>query len=227
VPRPFDGAADTRQCGRAARREGEYPHRVRTQHGGAASADLAAAFPAALRGEAAELVQVMGASRWPPAGRFAVTVEGKPIVIPYRIYHPEPSVDVRASLSSTQQRMLRCLYTRHHDGRVRQRCLEDIVGVAEAWVAPFVVQLVGEYVVQILEIIRRALIDVDKPGTALHEVHGRFVAENSDFIQLTRQRAISYWDCYYRGQYADRTHYPGLAILASLQAAGRHYGYRG
>jgi hypothetical protein len=122
-------------------------------------------------------------------------------------------------LSPVQHRILHCLYTRHHDGFVRQRHLEQIVGSAQPWVVPFVLQIVGEYVVELLLAIRGGLANLDTPGTAQHMVYGRFIAANPDFFHLTRQRVASYWDCYYRGLYADRRHYPGYTILASLDAA--------
>ena len=44
--------------------------------------------------------------------------------------------------------------------------------------APYVTALIGEYVLKILELIRPELVDLDQPGTAMHEVYGRFAAEN-------------------------------------------------
>lgn len=35
------------------------------------------------------------------------------------------------------------LYTRHHDGHVRQRHLARIIEVTDSWIVPFVVQLIG------------------------------------------------------------------------------------
>ncbi len=45
------------------------------------------------------------------------------------------------------------LGTRHSDGRIREECLRQIVAVDRPWVAPFVVQLLGEYVIKIVEVI--------------------------------------------------------------------------
>ncbi|MFD0743142.1 hypothetical protein ACFQ1L_16165 [Phytohabitans flavus] len=113
-----------------------------------------------------------------------------------------------------------CLYTRHHDGYVRQRHLEAIVGKAKTWVAPFVVQLLGEYVVQIILAIRHGLADVDVSGTAIRRAYGRFAAANPAFVGLTYQRAASYWNCYYRSLFVDRRSYPSFSILDSISAAG-------
>jgi len=118
--------------------------------------------------------------------------------------------------------MLDCLYTRHHDGYVRERRLERVVGLAEPWVAPFVVQLVGEYVDEILLVVRRALVRaLSTPGSVVASVYARFAAENPDFIDRTEQRVVSYWNCYYRYRYPSLRDYPGSAVVAALRSAGQ------
>jgi hypothetical protein len=168
------------------------------------------------------------------SGSFSVQVDGEPLTIPYRIYSPEPPAGDVSSLSSTQQTLLHCLYTRHHDGFVRQRHLERVLGSDRSWVVPYVVQLVGEYVVEILIAIAERL-DVATPGTPERLRYGRFVAENRAFFELTASRVTSYWNCYYR--YPDRaqaiepwpggrqrrrdSHYVGFALIDALDAAGQ------
>ena len=46
---------------------------------------------------------------------------------------------------------------RHSDGHVREECLLQIVAVDRPWLAPFVVQLLGEYVIEIVEVIAATL----------------------------------------------------------------------
>jgi hypothetical protein len=110
---------------------------------------------------------------------FTVRVEGELVSIPYRIYNAEPVLSAAQRLLSVQQTILACLYTRHHNGHVRQRHLETIVGHAEDWVAPFVVQLLGEYVVQIVLAIQHGLVGLDVSGTATAAIIDR-----SDLAQL-------------------------------------------
>ena len=107
------------------------------------------AFPSCLEQEAKALDQVMGQLRQARMAihRFIeVRVDGEELVIPYRIYHLDHE-DVFADLTETQSILYSCLLTRHHDGHVRQRHLERILSVHEPWIAPFVVQLTGEYVI--------------------------------------------------------------------------------
>jgi hypothetical protein len=110
---------------------------------------LLAAFPKRLRADAATVVAVMPR---PPSrllsaflstvdavtGRrfldlsdeFTVTVAGEPVTIPQRIYNPE---QVGARLTETQALILHCLYSRHHDGFVRQRHLKELLAHPQEW----------------------------------------------------------------------------------------------
>jgi hypothetical protein len=152
-----------------------------------------------------------------PAGRVTATVSGEQIAFADRIYNPEPPGELIEALSATQQLIAHCAYSRHHDGHVRQRSCERILRSAEAWVPPYVVQLVGEYVVEIIETIRAELHLDDGPGP-LNVAYGKFVAANPKLLELTRQHAVSYWNCYYRGRYS-RDAYPAFSVLASLERA--------
>ncbi|MFE1330058.1 hypothetical protein ACFW6Y_06270, partial [Streptomyces microflavus] len=108
---------------------------------------LVAAFPTRLAGDVKSVLAVMPEARIAPTMPFEVEVQGETVAIPSRIYYEEPSPDSeRPPLAGTQQVILHCLYSRHSDGRVRQRHLEQIVASGEPWVVPFVVQLAGEYV---------------------------------------------------------------------------------
>jgi hypothetical protein len=148
-----------------------------------------------------------------PRGFFNVTVEGEVLAIPERIYNREPTSAI--GLSHRQQLIQRCIYSRHHDGFVRQRHLKAILSSREGWLSPFVMRLVGEYVLPIVQDIQKAV--AADPGE--REALARFAAENPAFLELTRQRAISYWNEYYRREYPRPADYPGLATIVALQMA--------
>ncbi|WP_346116299.1 hypothetical protein [Micromonospora coerulea] len=181
------------------------------------------AVPSAQYDDAVAVAALLPRTRFRPALPFAVSVDGENLAIPYRVYGPELQADDLSALPSTQQIIMHCLYTRHHDGRTRQRHLRSIIAETHPWVAPFVVQLVGEYVAAILVDIRDGLVEVDSPGTRLHAMYGKFGSANPEFITLTRQRVASYWDCYYRRLWADRAHYPGTTVIESVRAAARQF----
>lgn len=180
---------------------------------------LAEAFPSLLAGEVPAVLAVMPKPRHPPMSPFTVEVAAETVAIPYRIHHDEPPAGVERSLTATQRLMLHCLYSRHSDGWVRQRHLEQVVGSGEPWAAPFVVQLVGEYVLEILKSIRCGLLGLATPGSAQWLQYGDFVARNPAFFMRTERRVVGYWSCYHRHRYTVFGTYPGCLLLESLRAA--------
>jgi hypothetical protein len=195
---------------------------------------LTAAFPAYLTPQVRSAIRGLPTETvFPEVGRgisehsidssqapVGVFVDGEPVSIPYRIYHSSVPPD-RTGLDGVEREILGCLYTRHHVGETRQAWLSTIVGAAHPWVVPFVVQLVGEYVVEILVEICRGLPDLGEPGTASSLLYGQFLAENPGFLFLTRQRVSSYWDCYHRGAYLHAADYPGHELIRRLEASVR------
>ncbi|WP_428836279.1 hypothetical protein [Streptomyces carpaticus] len=183
----------------------------------------AAAFPAALAADAAAVAAavaaVMPAPRYGPAGTFPVVVQGDRLAIPGRLYNDEPTAAASAPLSARRRQLLHCLYSRHWDGRVRQRHLRMIAGSTDPWAVPYVVQPAGEYVVEILRDLRRALRVVTGPGHPGRLVYGRFLADNPAFFARTQRRVVSYWSCYHRLAYPGFHDFPGSAVIELLRAA--------
>jgi hypothetical protein len=131
-------------------------------------------------------------------------VDDELMSIPYRIYH-DPTKTSKDLLNSRQKQLVDCLFTRHSDGFVRQKYLAKIIGLNKTWVAPFVIQLLGEYVIEIIRVIEENLGKLDI------SVYKSFLDANPEFLILTEQRVASYWDCYYRPQ--QREGYAGFRVL--------------
>jgi hypothetical protein len=186
-------------------------------------ASLALAFPASVRQRIPAVLEILPPTRLMPASPFTVSVQGESVTIPYRLYNDEPESEAQQTLSPDQRAILHCLYTRHHDGRIRHQHLEQVSRSLQSWVMPFVVQLVGEYVLEILVTIQDQLSELNTPGGAHHTAYGQFLAANHDFLTLTGQRMTSYWNCYYRSTYPELHTYPGHALLRSLRAAASSY----
>ncbi|MYT73793.1 MULTISPECIES: hypothetical protein [unclassified Streptomyces] len=180
---------------------------------------LTAAFPTRLADDVRSVLGVMPEARFAPVMPFEVEVQGETVAIPSRIYNEEPGVGSDGQLSETQQAILHCLYSRHHDGRVRQRHLERIVASGKPWVVPFVMQLAGEYVLEIIEAIGRGLPGLADPGSAQRRAYGEFIARNPAFFARTERRVVSYWSCYYRWKYGAFGTYPGYVLLEAFRAA--------
>jgi PAS domain-containing protein len=167
------------------------------------AAELAGAFPTAIRQDALVACATFPAVR-ALGEKFSVRVGTELATIPYRV-HFDPIIVNIDSLTSLQRELVDCLLTRHTDGFVRQRHLARIIGLSQRWIPPFVVQLAGEYVIEILNLISDGLPSLDR------SLYGEFLRCNPAFLDLTGRRIMSYWDCYYRN--VRREEYVGFKIL--------------
>lgn len=182
------------------------------------TSEFTAAFPVSVRTDVESVTRLMSPPPWPCSEPFSVVVQGESLQIPYRIYHPPVPDDSTSRLSATQQVVLSCLYTRHHNGYVRHKHLATVLESEAPWVAPFVVRLLGEYVIEIVVSISHALISSSADSSLMARCR-RFAAENGAFVWLTRQQAGSYWDCYHRHRYRHLRSYPGILALDAMTSA--------
>ena len=175
-----------------------------------AKEELAGAFPLAIRQDALAAISSLSenrfSARWRP---FPLHLRDEVVSLPQRIYYAPPLFQT-LRFNALQTEITNCLFTRHHDGFVRQENLVRIIRSPSPWIPCFVIPLVGEYVVQILEIIRENLSYFDK------SIYEEFVRSNPEFISLTEKRVMSYWNCYYRS--IKKQDYPGFLILDFLRS---------
>lgn len=155
-------------------------------------------------------------TNWHVADYPEIYVEGELVQIPYRIHYSWPQEHVMSRLAPDEQLVLACWMTRHHDGRVRQKALSLVFASDVSWTIPFVVQLCGEYVIEVGEdvydFLNRDL--PHRPG--LQEAYKTFLVENPEFLSLTEQRAMSYWLDDYQTK-MPQGDYPQLAALRLLE----------
>ncbi len=172
------------------------------------------AFPTHLQADVAATLAVIPDARIAPTPHDvgSIFVEHEALSIPYRLYNPLPPELASASLSSTQSLILGCIYTRHHDGHVREQALHDILHHLGPWSVPFAVQLLGEYVLPLVTAVEAAMTN------EVRTIFASFGAANASFLALTESRATSYWDCYYRSQYHTRGEYPGVRAVHRLRS---------
>lgn len=175
------------------------------------------AFPASALNDLEVVLQVLppgDANNSDPAiagtknerGRWVV-IEDQRVQTFYRMYNasliPRPR-----GLTADQIQILGCLYTRHHDGFVRERYIDDLLSVPTAWTPMFVLQLLGEYVVEIAAALRNRIAKLDPASfTAFGEV-------NRDFVVVTCERIVSYWLCYYTSMAL--AEYPAYQVMKDL-----------
>lgn len=171
-----------------------------------------AAFPSALKDDVAVVSGIFAGagSASSVASSPALSIGEGQIEVPYRIYSPEPSPDAFGELSDTQNAILACLMTRHHSGYIRETWAVRLSKHPESWTAPFLAQLPGDYVIQIVAGIEPMLT---AEWIALCQ---EFAALNPDFAKRLSQRIATYWDIYYRGVFPKFRDYPAYRVAAAL-----------
>lgn len=180
-----------------------------------ARCDESLAFPSPLRPVVLKVVSSVNIGEWhPPRDTFAADIEGELIQIPYRVYYnPQLLRSQLKTLQATPRLILLCLGTRHYDGYLRQECLRKLMNTEVTWVMPYLIQLAGEYV---HEIVQDVLDDIIKRKA---DDLRNFAMNNTEYLAILKNRVRSYWDCYYRQAYPELKFYPGEMVIAILQAA--------
>jgi len=170
------------------------------------------AFPRALASVAARIAALLApGTLQAPIEPFDVYVDGETLTIPRRVYYQPALLRLAAWAPGDAGLVALCLGTRHHDGFLREACLSRLLEVRRNWIVPFVVQLVGEYVPQIVRRIEDALPGLD------HAAYGRFLRENPQFFARTERRVISYGYTYLAAGYPDLRDHPGTRTIAAFK----------
>jgi hypothetical protein len=119
--------------------------------------------------------------------------------------------------SDTQETILNCIYLLHHDGYIRQERLERLLSrdTHEYFIMPYIFKLLGEYIIEILDILDQYLDD------RMVWLYLKFIAENPFYARQTKDRMISYWDVYYRwsGYHYRLEEYVGWKIFHRIKEA--------
>lgn len=140
---------------------------------------------------------------------YIVNLGGLNIAIPERVYMREQTP---SNMTAVQRNILDCIFTRHNNGFVRQRHLQNLISCTEYWTIPFCFKLLGEYVDNIL-------YDVKKHLECNMDSYLRFIGENEKFFDRTKNQMVSYWNCYYRLRYPNKESYIGFNIFNNLEMA--------
>lgn len=76
---------------------------------------------------------------------------------------------------------------------------------------PFIAQLLGEYVIEILTVIKDNLFSTQLDNLIKLET------DNLKFFKMTEKRVQSYWDCYYKWT-TTKNNYVGFQILKTIKS---------
>lgn len=166
------------------------------------------AFPTSLTTEVNSLLDKLDwTTTYKSTECFSINFDSEIINIPYRIYYDEPD---QQKLTDAETFLLNCIFTRHYNGHVREKMLRRIVASNNYLATPFIVQLLGEYVIEILIVIKNNL--------TLKQLDNfiKLKNDNPKFFEITEKRVQSYWDCYYKWT-IQKTDYVGFNILKDLR----------
>lgn len=177
-------------------------------------------FPALLTDAVRSVAPLLSRNQvHPPSGGFRVRVGTDPVDLPYRVYYARRDVTAAASREGTPGLVAACLGSRHYDGFLRQECVYRLLHSDESWVAPYVIQLLGEYVLEIGQTIEHAL----EAGNM--RIYTDYARINRPHLQALERRAVSYWNAYYRQAYSSWRDFPACRVLATLLGPARPRGH--
>jgi len=161
------------------------------------------AFPSALEERAKRAANALTGARLSP-GSFSATVNGERIIIPQRLYIPAPHISMKVDGVTA------AIVSRHDDGFVRERAVQRLLAEQGEWVVPFLMRLIGEYVIEIIDRIDASFDSLD------HVAWRTFMIANPGFVAVTDAQVMSYWNCYHRR--VSRTDYRGFRVMGKLRA---------
>lgn len=169
-------------------------------------------FPSALKAEvqAAEAVVFKNenALRYPAyfdENQKYYLFDGECIRLPYRIYGEEADF---GALSGNAKIVAHCLLSRSSNGYIRQKHVAELIKTDfPDWVAPYILELAGEYVLAIVEEIYNGLKDKD-----CGPIRAVICANNARFVYL-HAKMITYWALHYRRQYPRFKSYVGRILF--------------
>ncbi len=143
-------------------------------------------------------------------------LRGKPILFPYRVYFPEQRALVLLGLSETEKMAIDCIYTRHCDGRVRQKHIAALLSSKlPFWTIPYVFKCCDDYVIEILQLIYDKLTMKDTVEFR------RFCQDNRRSFYSSYHRMVSYWNAYYRHEHERLEDYVGWKLFSECLGATR------
>ncbi|WP_156121599.1 hypothetical protein [Alistipes sp. ZOR0009] len=145
-----------------------------------------------------------------------ILLNGENLLIPHRIYFDEPDVYFENQLNRKQKIILNCIYLRHHNGYIRESRLKDLNEANEYWSIPFTIQLLGEYVFEILEVLDKHI------NNDTLENYCKFIEENPKYWKKTESRMISYWNEYYRYVFPKLKKYKGFELVKRIKTYRYH-----
>ena len=143
-----------------------------------------------------------------------IKIHSETIVLTDRLCFAEPKPELENNLTDTQKQILNCIYTRHLNGYIREKRLKNLLNFDHEWILPFKLQLLGEFVIEILFELDKHI--TDKNIKQLKQL----TLDNKKYWQQTKSRMVSWWDADYRHRnYKNIKDYIGYKIMKRINKA--------
>lgn len=143
-------------------------------------------------------------------------LRGEKLKIPYRVYFEQPKHEDLITLNIQQRIILNCIYLRHQNGFIREQNLINLLKTDAYFTLPFKIQILGEYVIELISILDKGITDQNVSKYAELLNHNLF------YWKQTQSRIVSYWDVYYRYQFPILRNYVGYRLSKRLNVSIRN-----
>ena len=157
--------------------------------------DLVSCIPVAFIKEIEHIVRLpwtseLDTSYYEKKFKLKYFINSERLQMPDRVYYTPFSNNTLESIPAIQRLIIAALFSRHHNGHLREQSLDLLLTEPLPWVLPFIIQLSAEYILEINLKIAKSLDMLPKKAI------GNFFKENPGYLDFTRQRMVSYWNCY-------------------------------
>ena len=143
-----------------------------------------------------------------------VVIGEEEIKMPYRIHYNSPYSLAGSIFTQKEQEILNCIFSRHGNGYIRQKAIQNIIKSDNIWAIPYIVRIIGEYILEILD-------DIDNDFELINKSNlTSFVRQNPKFYNQTRARIISYYYCYWRRRFKFPEKIKGIRVPKEQRYVG-------
>lgn len=164
-------------------------------------------FPLELHKDLSTILSILPKYKY-TEDRISYVLSSGMIAFPYRIYMIDVEDEIYKSLTPIQQQLICCIYTRSHNGFVREKYLRRLLEMDfSPWSIPYIVKLCDEYVIELLELVYEQLKNRDN-----RDIHS-FCLQNKAMIHRGYTRMTSYWNEFYRDREHNFKNYIGRKLF--------------
>lgn len=176
------------------------------QHSAETLDAIKAAFPTEFEADVEQVMRLLGEPEHKSGSDIRFQVQGKEVVIPYRVYLPAVSPSSEKPSAPVHRAILAAILTRHRLGFQREPWARELTAFPAPWAVPFLALLLEDQVRQVVSVVDEHMSDEWIP------LLRKFSAENPHWSRTCNHRIVSCWD-FYRHLYPRITDYPAYRVM--------------